>query len=282
MKKIKKSVYYENSYSGVTVGAFLFPKDTLLVDAPLRPEDGRAWLAALKEAGASPRRMLVSLDAHPDRTLGVQTLAADVLAHEEVARQLRRRAAIFKALKQETGAEWEHTPGLSGLRWMLPRITFSDTASLHFAGMELSIGEHPGPTPGACWLHAPEQEVVFVGDALTLGEPPFLAQADIPVWLETLDELLSRQYRDYTIIAGRGGKAGQREVKQMYSMLKDLHGKLRSASRGRNAAGEMEKLAAKVADRFKPTHKLRSIYVQRLHHGMREYAARHFPSSRRK
>lgn len=281
MKKVKKGVYFENTYSGATVGAFLFPEDTLLVDAPLRPEDGRAWLAALKEAGASPRRLLVSLDAHPDRTLGAQTLTADVLAHEEIARQVRRRAGIFKALKQETGAEWEQTPGLSGLRWILPRVTFSDTASLHFDGMPLHIEEYSGPSPGACWLLAPEQEIVFVGDALTLGEPPFLAQADIPAWLDSLDVLLSREYRDYTIICGRGGKAAQRDVRQMYSLLKDLHGKLRGISRGRNAAGEMDKLAAKVAERFKPTQKMRPLYVQRLRHGMQEYAGRHF-SSRRK
>lgn len=281
MKKVKKGVYFQTAYSGATLGALLFPQDTVLVDAPLRPEDGRAWLAALKEAGASPRRILVNLDAHPDRTLGAQTLAADVLAHEEIVRQLRRRAGVFKALRQETGAEWEQTPGLSGLRWIMPRITFSDTASLHFAGTDLRIEPRPGPGPGACWLLAPEQEVVFVGDALTLGEPPFLAQADIPAWLESLEALLSRHYREYAIICGRGGKATPREIKQMASLLKDLHGKLRGISRGRNAAVEMDKLAARIAERFKPTHKQRPFFVQRLRHGMQEYAARHFPSRRK-
>lgn len=280
MKKIKKNIYFESSYSGATVGAFLFEEDTLLVDAPLRPEDGRAWLRELREAGASERRTLLNLDAHPDRTLGAQTLEADVVSHEETARQFRRRAAIFKALKQESGAEWEETPGLSGLRWIMPRISFSDSLSLHFAGQGLQVEEHLGPGPGACWLLAPEDKIVFVGDAVTAGQPPFLGTADLQPWLESLELLLSREYKDYTIIAGRGGKVTSREVKQMHSFLRDVHNKLRGLSRRKDSAAEIEKLAGKLVDKFKPTSRLRTLYLQRLKHGMLEYAGREFSARR--
>lgn len=280
MKKIKKNIYFESSYTGATVGAFLFPEDTLLIDAPLRPEDGRAWLAELKQVGASSRRLLVNLDSHPDRTLGSQTLEAEVVAHEETAKQFRRRAAIFKALKQESGAEWEETPGLSGLRWIMPRLSFVDSLSLHFDGLDLLLEEHAGPGPGACWLLVPEEKIVFVGDTVTLGEPPFLGQADIPAWLETLDLLLAREYRDFTIISGRGGKATARDVKQMHSLLRDVHNKLRGLSRHKNLAAEVDKLAGRYADRHKPSSRARSLYVQRLKHGMLEYAARQFSARR--
>jgi glyoxylase-like metal-dependent hydrolase (beta-lactamase superfamily II) len=280
MKKIKKNIYFENAYSGATVGALLFPEDTLLIDAPLRPEEGRAWLAELKQAGASPRRLLLNLDAHPDRTLGAQTLEAEVLAHEEIARQFRRRAAIFKALKQESGAEWEETPGLSGLRWIMPRVSFADSIALRFGGLDLQLEEHPGPGPGACWLVIPEEKIVFVGDAVTIGQPPFIGQADIENWLKSLDVLLSREYKDYTIICGRGGKATSREVKQMHAFLRDMHNKLRGISRHKNAPAEIEKLAGRYADRYKASNKLRTLYFQRLKHGMQEYAARQFPSRR--
>lgn len=282
MRKIKRNIFFENSYAGVTVGAFLFPEHTILVDAPLKPEDGRAWLAALKDAGASPRTTLVNLDAHPDRTLGAQTLQADVLAHDETTRQFRRRAAIFKTLRQESGAEWESTPGLTGLRWVMPRITFSHTANLYFDDSQLQIVERPGVGPGACWLIAPEDEVIFVGDALTLDEPPFIGQADIPLWMEHLEELQAREYKNFTIIAGRGGKAEARDLKQMHSLIKDLHGKLRGISRSKNAPAEIEKLAGKYADRYKPSTWLRALYIQRLRHGMQEYAARLLANAKRK
>ena len=276
MKKIKNHTYYENGFTGATVGALLFSKDTVLIDAPLKPDESRAWLSDLHKAGAKPRRLAINLDSHPDRTLGTQTLDAQVLAHRETARQFRRRAAIFKALKQESGAEWEETPGLSGLRWVLPRITFSDHTLLHFDDRELRLELHAGPGPGACWLISPKNKVVFVGDALVIGEPPFLAQADIPAWLKQLDLLNSRAFKDFTMIAGRGGKASSKDIGDMRRFLKTVEDKLRSLGRKKSAAVEIDKLAIRLAEKFKATSKRKQLYVQRLKYGMQNYFTRRY------
>lgn len=276
MKKLKNHIYYENSFTGVTVAALLFSKDTVLVDSPLKPEESRAWLSDLHKAGAKPRRLAINLDSHPDRTLGTQTLEAQVVAHRETVRQFRRRAAIFKALKQESGAEWEETPGLSGLRWVLPRITFTDHLLLHFDDRELRLELHPGPGPGACWLVSPADKVIFVGDALVIGEPPFLAQADIPAWLKQLDLLSSRTFKDYTIIAGRGGKATGRDITDMRRFLKSVEEKLRSFAKKKSAMTEIDKLALKLAEKFKTTAKRKPLFIQRLKYGMQSYFTRRY------
>jgi glyoxylase-like metal-dependent hydrolase (beta-lactamase superfamily II) len=278
MKKIKGNIYYNDTYTGTTVGALLFSKDTVLVDAPLKPEDGRAWLALLNKAGAKPRRLTVNLDAHPDRTLGTQTLESQAVAHTEIVRQYRRRATIFKALKQESGAEWEETPGLSGLRWILPRVTFSDHTLLHFDDAELRLEHHPGPGPGASWLVYPEGKVVFVGDAIVVGEPPFLAQADIPAWLKQLDLLSSRHYRGYTIVAGRGGKAAGREINEMRKLLKDVEAKIKKIGKRKNAGPEIEKIAAKMASRYRGNARRHALFAQRLKHGLVAYHSRRYTS----
>ena len=275
MKKVKGSAYYENGYAGATVGAFLLSESTVLVDAPLKPEDGRAWLADLREAGASHRNLVVSLDSHPDRTLGVQTLETQVVAQREVVRQIRRRAAIFKALKQESGAEWEETPGLSGLRWILPRLTFSEQMRLELGEDELVLEHHPGSSPGACWLISPKDQVMFVGDTLTLGEPPFFAQADIPMWLEQLDVLSSKQYKNYAIMAGRGGRANSKDISAMKRLLKDVESQVKKLSRRKKVADGIEKVAAKLAHKFKAPAKRQVLYEQRLRHGLTNYLSRH-------
>ncbi|MEX2144337.1 MAG: MBL fold metallo-hydrolase [Anaerolineales bacterium] len=281
MKKLKARVYFENSYTGATVGAFLFSTDTVLVDAPLKPEDGRAWLADLHKAGANPRRLVINLDSHPDRTLGSQTLEAQVLAHRDVVRQIRRRAAIFKALKQESGSEWEETTGLSGLRWVLPRLTFTDHMTLFFDERELRLESHPGPSAGACWLISPLDKVVFVGDTVVVGEPPFLAQADIRVWLKQLDLLSSKDFRGYTILAGRGGKASTKDLSAMRRLLKDVEARLKPLAKKKSAQADIEKLAAKLAAKFKGSAKRQALYAQRLRHGMQSYFTKRYnPSSK--
>jgi glyoxylase-like metal-dependent hydrolase (beta-lactamase superfamily II) len=276
VKKLKGHIYYETAYTGATVGALLFSKDTVLVDAPLKPDEGRTWLSDLHKAGAKSRRLAINLDSHPDRTLGTQTLDAQVLAHRETVRQFRRRAAIFKALKQESGAEWEETPGLSGLRWVLPRVTFTDHTILHFDDHELRMELHPGPGPGACWLISPADKVVFVGDVIVVGEPPFLAQADISAWFKQLDLLASRTFKGYTIIAGRGGKAAGKDIVAMRRFLKTVEDKLRALAKKKSAPAEIDKLAVKLADKFKAPGKRKALFVQRLKYGMQNYFIRRY------
>ena len=276
MKKIKSHIYYESGYSGATVGALLFSKDTVLIDAPLKPDECRTWLSDLHKAGAKTRRLAINLDSHPDRTLGTQTLDAQVLAHRETMRQFRRRAAIFKALKQESGAEWEETPGLSGLRWALPQVTFTDHTLLHFDDRDLRLELHPGPGVGACWLVSPADKVAFVGDALVVGEPPFLAQADIPAWLKHLDLLTSRAFKGYTIIAGRGGKATGKDIADLRRFLKTVEEKLRPLAKKKSASAEIDKLAVKLAEKYKAPAKRKALYVQRLKYGLHNYFARRY------
>ena len=55
MQQIEHGIYIENSYPGVTVGAILLPMGTILVDAPLRAEDARAWLNVIYNLGAKTK-----------------------------------------------------------------------------------------------------------------------------------------------------------------------------------------------------------------------------------
>lgn len=277
MKLIRNHIYYENKYSGATVGAVLFSAGTLLVDSPLKPEDARAWLASLGKTGSQLPRLIINLDSHPDRTLGTETLKAPVIAHQETARQFRRRAPIFKALKQESGAEWEETSGLSGLRLILPQVTFSERLLFHLDHRELRLEPHGGVCPGACWLVLPADKVIFVGDTVVQNQPPFLAQADIEEWVKSLDLLLSRPFRDYTIICGRGGKASLKDISAQKRFLNEVQSRLkRIAKRNNTAQTEVDKLALKFAQRFKVSTKRHHLYVQRLKYGLHHYYSSRF------
>ena len=48
MQKIVDGVYLEDGFPGVMIGAVPLGEGVLLIDAPLRPEDGRNWLATLR------------------------------------------------------------------------------------------------------------------------------------------------------------------------------------------------------------------------------------------
>ena len=74
MQELAHHVYIETGYAGVTLGAINWSHGLVLIDAPFRAEDARSWRSALLNLGGGVDRLLVNLDAHFDRTLGVRAM----------------------------------------------------------------------------------------------------------------------------------------------------------------------------------------------------------------
>jgi cyclase len=281
MDAIAKNVYIEDRYLGVTLGVITQPRGLVQIDAPPAPEDGRSWRASLMGMGNGPERVLINLDAHPDRTLGVRAMDCTVIAHESTAIAFRNRPNTFKAQGDETGSNWESIPGLGSVRWAPPEISFIDTMTLHWGPEPIILQSHTGPTPGAIWVLLPEEKVVFVGDAVLKGQPPFLAYADIPAWLEALDILQGPDFKGYTIISGRGGVVTQQVVKTQADFLKKLLDKVEKLGGKKAAPDATDKLADAMLKEFKAPAARQKQYLHRLRHGLGHYYARHYhPSSR--
>jgi hypothetical protein len=96
MDAIANNVFIEDRYLGVTLGVISQARGLIQIDAPPSPEDGRAWRASLMGMGNGPERVLINLDAHPDRTLGVRAMDCTVIAHEKTAQAFRNRPTTFK------------------------------------------------------------------------------------------------------------------------------------------------------------------------------------------
>lgn len=278
MDSISKQVYVEDQYPGVTLGVINHPRGLIQIDAPPSPEDGRSWRATLMSFGSGPERILINLDAHPDRTLGVRAMDCSVIAHEKTAQVFRNRPSTFKVPSDETGADWENIPGLAGIRWVAPEISFTHTMTLHWEDTPILLESHPGPSAGAIWVILPEEKIVFVGDAVLKNQPPFLANADLPAWLETLALLQSKPYRDYTVVSGRGGVVTPALVKSQTDFIKDIHKKLEKLSQKRPKVDVEGSLAQQFLSSFKVPTARQKQYAQRLRYGLKHYYVRHYQS----
>ena len=281
MDAVAKNVYIEDKYLGVTLGVIVQPRGLIQIDAPPSPEDGRSWRASLMGMGGGPERMLINLDAHPDRTLGVRAMDCTVIAHEKTAQAFRNRPNTFKAQGDETGSNWEAIPGLGSVRWAPPEISFVDHMSLYWNGAPILLESHPGPSSGAIWVILPQEKVVFVGDAVIKGQPPFLAHADLPAWIEALHLLLEPAYKGFTIISSRGGAVTQQVIRQQITLLKRIHDRLEKLSTKKAVAGITDKLAEQLLKDYKSPAARQRQYLHRLRYGLNHYYVRHYhPSSR--
>jgi len=274
MQEIASNVYIEEQYHGVTLGVIVTPRGLIQIDAPPSPEDARAWRASLMNLGGGLERALVSLDAHPDRTLGARAMDCIVIAHEKTADAFRTRPNTFKAQGEETGAEWESIPGLGSVRWVPPEISFLNQMTLHWGGEPVLLEHHAGPASGSIWAHMPEEKIVFVGDAVLKNQPPYLAGAHLADWIASLNLLLSPEFKGYTIISGRGGVVTTNMVKTQLDFIKHVHSKLDKATSKKPTANATEKLVTALLPWFKAPAARQKQFAQRLRYGILHYNAR--------
>jgi cyclase len=276
MDAIAKNVYVEERYLGVTLGVIIQSRGLIQIDAPPSPEDGRTWRASLMGLGNGPERVLINLDAHPDRTLGVRAMDCTVIAHEKTAQAFRNRPNTFKAQGDETGANWESIPGLGSVRWAPPEISFLEKITIHWSDTPILLESRPGPSAGAIWVTMPEEKIIFIGDAVLKGQPPFLAHADLPAWIETLKILQEPDYKGFTIVSSRGGVVTQQNVRTQMDILKRIYDKVDKLAKKKPANPATDKLADSILKDFKAPAARQRQYLQRLRYGLLHYYARHY------
>jgi glyoxylase-like metal-dependent hydrolase (beta-lactamase superfamily II) len=276
MQELAHHVYIETAYAGVTLGAINWSHGLILIDAPFRAEDARSWRSALLNLGGGVDRLLVNLDAHFDRTLGIRAMDCMVVGHEKVAEVFRNRPVTFKTQGTETGAEWELHNGLGSIRWVSPEITFTDKLQIHWNDMPLMLEHRPGPATGAIWAILPEQRIAFVGDALVPEQPPFLGSANLPAWIDSLRPLLTPAYQDFLLVSGRDGLIAHQQVRQQISFLEKAYKLLEALASQKAPASETGQLVPALLEEF-DIPALREVqYRQRLHYGLYHYYIRHY------
>jgi glyoxylase-like metal-dependent hydrolase (beta-lactamase superfamily II) len=275
MKQLDNGIVYEDAYLGVTIGALIFSQGTILIDAPIRPEDTRAWRAAVMTQRGNSNRTLVSLDAHPDRTLGTRALECTIVSHQKAAQVFRNRPTIFKGQTVESGAAWETYSDAIGMRWASPDITFTERISMHWGTQEVVLEHHPGPTSGSIWVILPAAKVMFVGDTLVINQPPFLAQAELDAWLESL-EVLIKTYPSFTIVSGRGGLASMEDIRGLRKVLKDILQSVERLAAKKAPPEATQDMVTPLLANYSFATKLRDQYATRLTYGLHQCFARRY------
>jgi cyclase len=279
MQEVIKNIHIEDQFPGVTLGVIVTPRGLIQIDAPPSPEDARSWRAALMNLGGGMERVLINMDAHPDRTLGARAMDCTVIAHEKTASTFRTRPGTFKAQGEETGADWESIPGLGSVRWSPPEISFADQMTLHWSDTPVLLEHHPGPSNGSIWVHLPQEKILFVGDTVLKNQPPFLAGSNIKAWLASLNLLLDSSFKGYTFISSRGGVVTANAVKSQYDFLKHVSDKLDKITTKKPNPAATEKLVNSLLTWFKAPAARQKQFAQRLRYGLLRYNARQHHTS---
>jgi len=271
MEELGKNIYLESGYPGVVLAAFIFDKGMLMVDAPFRVEDQRAWRGVLSGLEMGNNRMLVLLDPHIDRTIGVRAMEATVISHETSGEILQNRPASARCQDIDAGADWEPFDLPVNIRWAAPEIAFSKSLSIYTGSHPIYLTHHPGAHKAGIWLQDDVEKILFVGDSVILHQPPFLAWSNIDLWLKDLELIESDAYRGYKIVSGRNGVVRVRYIAKLKEFLVSAKKLVAKAAAKKEPVEVLLEEVPRLLRTLNYNKSLSQLYHNRLAWGLEQY-----------
>ncbi len=205
--KVVDNIYMLEGFGG-NIGVSIGVDGVFLIDdqfAPLAPKI-RAAVTALSD---QPVDYVVNTHWHGDHTGANEQFADDgavIVAHDNVRTRMQ-------------GAPKPSPEGA------LPVITFSDTATFHYNGHEITV-VHPkhAHTDGDVMLHFREVDVIHAGDIMFNGMFPFIdlrSGGSIDGFIAGMEQLAEMCGPRTKIIPGHGPVASKDDVLASIAMLKE-------------------------------------------------------------
>ncbi len=212
MKPISDNVILaEGAPPSPNSGVVKTPFGTVVIDGQPGYRAAQGLLkAAHKETGWEVSYLIMT-SHHADHSLGNEVFTkAEIIS----------TAAARKAFKEKVPAERTmlaeqlKLPGLKGIVYMPPTMTFEKALTLHAGwpkkkGVEIRLLEMPhGAAPGNLVVYLPEGKVLFAGDLLTGGVFPYMGDADVSEWAKALDEIEKLDVK--MLVPGHGRSGGKK------------------------------------------------------------------------
>jgi glyoxylase-like metal-dependent hydrolase (beta-lactamase superfamily II) len=145
--------------------------------------------------------------------------------------------------------------------------------SLHWGGPEIRLEHHPGPTAGSIWAIIPAENVIFIGDAVVVNQPPFLAHADLEAWQQSLEDL-AKNYRHFQIYSSRSGLVSLQDIRHQQTFLKDVQKRLERLIKKNASPEAVNKILPTLLSHFTFPKEKEDLYTKRLQSGLYEYLLR--------
>jgi len=170
MHEIAEGIYIERDYPGVVLGALRIGSSVVMVDAPLRAQDQQSWRIDVANLGGGADKLLVMLDTHIDRTLGIRAMESRVVGHQRALEILNNRPTTARGQDFDAGADWEPYELPANIRWPVLDLTYSDKMTVYLDDDPVEISHQPGAHVAGSWLRYDSKKVLFVGDSVIIPD----------------------------------------------------------------------------------------------------------------
>lgn len=219
MREVALGVLVEGDLHRTNVGCITAERGSLLVDAPIVPSDALKWRQALREYGVAAPLYVLLTDGHPSHALGSSHFDAPAVANERAYRGLERFTPTMQERVLDAFRDWapDAVTELQDLQVRPPDITFDHDLVFYLGGLTVYMERVGGHSPACSFVHVRERDVLFAGDLVASGHPPFLGQGHLEEWLVGLERL--RALQPAVVVPGHGPVGGPELIDSTESFL---------------------------------------------------------------
>ncbi len=222
MREIVPGVYVADDYLGANVGCVVTAEGAVLIDAPIVPSQAKAWRQSLAEAGVEDVLYVFITDSHPNHALGSGQFGVPVVGNERGYRSLDRFTPTMRerVLDGFRCTSPEVIDELTELEVLTPQITFDQDLTFYLDGATLRLQRLGGHSPASSVVLVEERRVLFAGDVVFSGIPPYVGHGNSSDWLKALETI--RRWDPAVVVPGHGPVGDLTLVDQMEGFLHRL------------------------------------------------------------
>ena len=215
--KITDSVYMLEGEGG-NIGVSVGEDGVFLIDDQFAPLTQKI-VDAVKAISDKPIRFVINTHYHFDHTGGNENLGKAgvvIIAHDNVYKRMSA-GGVIKLLKRSDPP---------APRAALPVVTFSDTATLHLNGDDVTAHKiPPAHTDGDVFVQFRKANVVHTGDVFAAYRYPFIdveSGGSVKGIVRAMDILLKMLDDNTTVIPGHGALSKKQDVLAYRKMMQTV------------------------------------------------------------
>ena len=215
MRRITERIWVETEYEGANVGFILTQKGVICVESPMSPPDIRDWISKIRSITEAEIAYVISTDHHFDHSIGDWLLGGKVIMHESCLEGLSEVRENFRELFRHF-FEWKYEEvkeELEEIRVEEPDITFSEKLSLLCGDVTVEVVHIGGHCEGTSYVYVPQERVLFTGDAVSIGQHPYLGDALFDDWIRGLERMMELDVR--YLVPGHGEVGDKSDIEKL-------------------------------------------------------------------
>lgn len=266
MEEISPGVYVKYDYEGANVGCILTDEGAIVIDTPLIPADGEAWVEEVAKI-ADKVLFVFNTDHHRAHIIGNQYFDAPVVAHEHAWKEmssykdafLERTKNIFKR-RPEIATQYDH------VTIKKPEITFTGRLLVKKGGREVEFVYLGGHSPATSGVWLADERILFAGDAVVVGEHPSLGQSDSKEWMAMLTKL--RKMSLQSVVPGHGPLCNVEATVAISEYIRAMRSKVRRQYKSGRTKSEAAVVISQMIDYFPYRQGDKSFVEKRIRAGI--------------